>query len=46
MLSQPASFKKKKEYTLEKELGRGAFGKVIKANWRPSSGGQKAVALK
>jgi calcium/calmodulin-dependent protein kinase I len=46
VLAQPASFKKKKEYTLEKELGRGAFGKVVRAQWRPASGGQKTVALK
>jgi calcium/calmodulin-dependent protein kinase I len=46
LLSQPPSFKKKKEYTLQKELGRGGFGKVIQAKWKPPNGEQQQVALK
>lgn len=46
LLSQPPSFKKKKEYTLQKELGRGGFGKVIQAKWKPPNGEPKQVALK
>jgi calcium/calmodulin-dependent protein kinase I len=46
LLPQPSSFKKKKEYSLDRELGRGGFGKVLQARWRPPTGGQKEVALK
>ena len=46
ILSQPASFKKKREYTLEEVLGRGGFGKVVRAEWAPPGGPKKAVALK
>lgn len=45
-LSQPKSFKKKKEYTLEEVLGRGGFGKVVRAKWSPPDGEKKDVALK
>ncbi|WVQ77411.1 hypothetical protein IAR50_007096 [Cryptococcus sp. DSM 104548] len=46
ILSQPPSFKKKKEYTLNELLGRGAFGKVVRATWNPPNGEKKEVALK
>ncbi|WWC68882.1 uncharacterized protein I206_102818 [Kwoniella pini CBS 10737] len=46
VLSQPPSFKKKKDYQLEELLGRGGFGKVVRATWTPSEGGKKDVALK
>jgi calcium/calmodulin-dependent protein kinase I len=46
LLSQPSSFKKKKEYVLEEVLGRGGFGKVVRATWSPKDGEKKEVALK
>ncbi|WWC87626.1 uncharacterized protein L201_002516 [Kwoniella dendrophila CBS 6074] len=46
MLSQPPSFKKKKEYELNELLGRGGFGKVVRATWTPKEGEKKEVALK
>lgn len=46
LLSQPKSFKKKKEYTLQEVLGRGGFGKVVRATWSPPGGEKKDVALK
>ncbi|WVW79879.1 hypothetical protein I302_101849 [Kwoniella bestiolae CBS 10118] len=46
MLSQPPSFRKKKEYQLEELLGRGGFGKVVRATWTPREGEKKDVALK
>ena len=46
LLSQPPSFKKKKEYVLNELLGRGAFGKVVRATWTPPEGEPKEVALK
>lgn len=46
LLSQPASFRKKKEYQLEELLGRGGFGKVVRAIWTPPSGAKQDVALK
>lgn len=46
LLSQPASFKKKKDYDLEELLGRGGFGKVLKATWHPPGGPTRKVALK
>lgn len=46
LLSQPASFKKKKEYTLLEVLGRGGFGKVVRATWTGGEGGKRDVALK
>lgn len=46
LLSQPASFRKKKEYQLEELLGRGGFGKVVRATWTPPSGAKQDVALK
>ena len=46
LLSQPSSFKKKKEYALQEELGRGGFGKVVRAIWTPPNGEKKDVALK
>lgn len=37
-LSQPPSFKKKRNYALHEELGAGTFGKVIRATWtKPSA---------
>lgn len=46
LLPQPQSFKKKKDYQLEEILGRGAFGKVVRASWAPKGGEAKEVALK
>ena len=47
LLPQPPSFKKKKEYTILETLGRGGFGKVVKAHWRGGGEGEgKDVALK
>ncbi|WVF67069.1 hypothetical protein IAT40_001813 [Kwoniella sp. CBS 6097] len=46
VLAQPPSFKKKKEYVLEEVLGRGGFGKVVRATWTPHGGEKKDVALK
>ncbi|OWZ70960.1 hypothetical protein AYX14_03670 [Cryptococcus neoformans] len=46
ILIQPPSFKKKKEYVLEELLGRGGFGKVVKALWTPPEREPKEVALK
>jgi len=46
LLSQPPSFKKKREYVLEEVLGRGGFGKVVRATWTPKNGEKKEVALK
>ncbi|WVQ94555.1 hypothetical protein IAU59_001635 [Kwoniella sp. CBS 9459] len=46
VLAQPPSFKKKKEYTLEEVLGRGGFGKVVRATWTPHGGEKRDVALK
>ncbi|WRT65351.1 uncharacterized protein IL334_002294 [Kwoniella shivajii] len=46
MLSQPASFKKKRDYQLEEVLGRGGFGKVVRAVWTTKDGGKRDVALK
>ncbi|WVR09780.1 hypothetical protein IAU60_006856 [Kwoniella sp. DSM 27419] len=46
VLSQPPSFKKKKEYVLEEVLGRGGFGKVVRATWAPKNGEKREVALK
>ena len=45
LLSQPASFKKKKDYTLLETIGQGGFGKVVRAKWAGEGGG-KEVALK
>jgi calcium/calmodulin-dependent protein kinase I len=45
LLPQPPSFKKKKEYTILETLGRGGFGKVVKAHWKGEGEG-KDVALK
>ncbi|WOO78681.1 Calcium/calmodulin-dependent protein kinase cmkA [Vanrija pseudolonga] len=46
LLSQPKSFNKKKQYQLEEVLGRGGFGKVVRATWTPPEGEKKDVALK
>ena len=46
LLSQPPSFKKKKDYVLEELLGRGGFGKVVRATWTPPGGQSREVALK
>ena len=50
LLPQPPSFKKKKEYTILETLGRGGFGKVVKAHWKgegeKGEGEEKDVALK
>ena len=46
LLSQPPSFKKKKDYVLEELLGRGGFGKVVRATWTPPGGQSRQVALK
>lgn len=45
LLSQPPSFKKKKDYTLLETIGQGGFGKVVRAKWAGEGGG-KEVALK
>jgi calcium/calmodulin-dependent protein kinase I len=45
LLPQPPSFKKKKEYSILETLGRGGFGKVVKAHWKCEGEG-KDVALK
>jgi serine/threonine protein kinase len=45
LLPQPPSFQKKKEYTILETLGRGGFGKVVKAHWKGEGEG-KDVALK
>jgi calcium/calmodulin-dependent protein kinase I len=45
LLPQPPSFRKKKEYTILETLGRGGFGKVVKAHWKGEGEG-KDVALK
>jgi calcium/calmodulin-dependent protein kinase I len=46
LMSQPASFKKKREYELLELLGRGAFGKVVRASWKQPGKSKKEVALK
>ncbi|KAG7544364.1 hypothetical protein FFLO_03243 [Filobasidium floriforme] len=49
ILSQPPSFAKKKEYTLEGTLGTGSFGKVVRATWHkapPPGDPTRSVALK
>jgi calcium/calmodulin-dependent protein kinase I len=46
LLSQPPSFKKKKDYTLLEVLGRGGFGKVVRASWTGGGTEKKDVALK
>lgn len=46
LLAQPKSFKKKKEYTLLELLGRGGFGKVVRAEWDCPGGPKREVALK
>ena len=46
VLWQPASFKKKRDYTLRKELGRGGFGKVLEATWKSPEGKKVDVAIK
>jgi len=46
VLSQPPSFKKKKNYVLRKELGRGGFGQVLQATWNPPGGKKVDVAIK
>lgn len=45
LLPQPATFVKKKSYTLHQQLGTGTFGKVILADWQTPRG-TKPVALK
>jgi len=46
LLPQPSSFKKKQYYVLEELLGRGGFGKVVRATWSPPGGQVREVALK
>lgn len=46
LLAQPKSFKKKKEYDIEEVLGRGGYGKVVRATWTPVEGEKRDVALK
>lgn len=49
ILSQPPSFAKKKEYSLEGVLGTGSFGKVIRATWHkapPPGSATREIALK
>ncbi|BGP19400.1 Calmodulin-dependent protein kinase cmk2 [Rhodosporidiobolus nylandii] len=38
VLSHPASYSKKKQYTFERVLGHGAFGEVKQATWTPPPG--------
>lgn len=49
LLKQPPSFAKKKEFKLQEVLGVGAFGKVVRAEWRkapPPGDSVRDVALK
>ncbi|ORY27639.1 kinase-like domain-containing protein [Naematelia encephala] len=46
LLPQPSSFRKKREYTLQEVLGRGGFGKVVRAVWTLPNGEKRQVALK
>ncbi|KAJ9109048.1 hypothetical protein QFC21_000374 [Naganishia friedmannii] len=49
LLKQPPSFAKKKEFKLQEVLGVGAFGKVVRAEWRnapPPGDRVRDVALK
>ena len=45
VLWQPPSYKKRKQYVLRKELGRGTFGQVVAATWK-TQGKKVDVAIK
>ena len=45
-LPQPPSFSKKKAYELKEVLGKGTFGKVLRATWTRKDGSRLDVALK
>ncbi|QRV76985.1 calcium/calmodulin-dependent protein kinase [Ceratobasidium sp. AG-Ba] len=46
LLPQPPSFQKKLAYEVHEELGKGTFGKVLRATWTRKDGSQLDVALK
>ncbi|KAB5588443.1 Calmodulin-dependent kinase [Ceratobasidium theobromae] len=46
LLPQPPSFQKKLAYEIHDELGKGAFGKVLRATWSRKDGSHLDVALK
>ncbi|KAG8735590.1 hypothetical protein FRC10_010365 [Ceratobasidium sp. 414] len=46
LLPQPPSFQKKLAYEIREELGKGTFGKVLRATWTRKDGSKLDVALK
>ncbi|KAG9093987.1 hypothetical protein FRC06_011284 [Ceratobasidium sp. 370] len=46
LLPQPPSFQKKLSYEIHEELGKGTFGKVLRATWTRKDGSKLDVALK
>lgn len=46
LLPQPPSFQKKLAYEIHEELGKGTFGKVLRATWTRKDGTKLQVALK
>ncbi|KAH7330558.1 kinase-like domain-containing protein [Rhizoctonia solani] len=46
LLPQPPSFQKKLAYEIHEELGKGTFGKVLRATWTRKDGSKLDVALK